>query len=102
MRTPGIEKIRNFLVFRLMVVTFRFTKTSEKAFSKFDPKIRESLVESLTALKDSTLLETNSKAVTNLLPATHRLRVGNYRFLYERNGDEVLILKVGHRKNVYQ
>lgn len=85
-----------------MAVTFRFTKTAEKAFLKFDPKIRERLAESLKELKNPTLLDANSKAVTNLLPATHRLRIGNYRLLYERDGDEVLVLKVGHRKDVYQ
>lgn len=85
-----------------MAVTFRFTKTAEKAFSKFDPKIRESLAESLKELKNPSLLDANSKTVSNLLPATHRFRIGNYRFLYERNGDEVLVLKVGHRKDVYQ
>jgi mRNA interferase RelE/StbE len=34
----------------------------------------------------------------------HRIRVGNYRIIYEIHGDILLImvLKIGHRKEVYR
>jgi len=31
----------------------------------------------------------------------YRLRVGDYRILFEIEKDTILILKVGHRKNIY-
>jgi len=30
-----------------------------------------------------------------------RLRVGDYRVIFEINKDKIIILKVGHRKNIY-
>ena len=31
----------------------------------------------------------------------YRLRVGYYRVIFEMNGDTIVILKIGHRKNIY-
>ena len=31
----------------------------------------------------------------------YRLRVGYYRVIFEMNGNTIVILKVGHRKNIY-
>jgi mRNA interferase RelE/StbE len=30
-----------------------------------------------------------------------RLRVGDYRVIFSVEGDQIIILKVGHRKNIY-
>ncbi|KKR37618.1 MAG: Addiction module toxin, RelE/StbE family, partial [Parcubacteria group bacterium GW2011_GWC2_40_31] len=30
-----------------------------------------------------------------------RYRVGDYRILFDINGDKIIILKIGHRKNIY-
>ena len=84
------------------MIVFRFTKTSEKELYSLDPKIRTHITESLTHMKDPQLLGLHSKRVVNLLPATHRLRIGNYRLLYSRKDDTVLILTIGHRKEVYK
>lgn len=32
----------------------------------------------------------------------YRLRVGDYRILFEIVQDEIIILKIGHRKNIYE
>ena len=34
----------------------------------------------------------------------HRIRVGNYRIIYEIHGDilVIMVLKIGHRKEVYR
>ncbi|MFA4960667.1 MAG: type II toxin-antitoxin system RelE/ParE family toxin [Candidatus Pacearchaeota archaeon] len=31
----------------------------------------------------------------------YRLRVGDYRVIFEIENDKIIILKVGHRKNIY-
>ncbi|MDF2966176.1 MAG: hypothetical protein K0Q51_1564, partial [Rickettsiaceae bacterium] len=30
-----------------------------------------------------------------------RYRFGNYRIIYEIDGNEIVIIKIGHRKNIY-
>jgi mRNA interferase RelE/StbE len=41
------------------------------------------------------------KRLTNSTP-DFRLRVGNYRILFEVNGDRVIIYRVMHRRNAYR
>ncbi len=84
------------------MIVFLFTKKSEKELFVFDPTIREYLIDGLRKAKDPVILETGSKLVYGLPPATHRLRIGNYRILYELDGDSVTILKIGHRRDVYR
>ncbi len=31
-----------------------------------------------------------------------RLRVGDYRVIFEINKDKIIVLKAGHRKNIYE
>jgi mRNA interferase RelE/StbE len=42
----------------------------------------------------------NIKRLTNFTPE-YRLRVGNYRVLFEVEEDTVVVYRVMHRKNVY-
>ncbi|MBP9779036.1 type II toxin-antitoxin system RelE/ParE family toxin [Candidatus Gracilibacteria bacterium] len=43
------------------------------------------------------------KKLKGYIDNLYRLRVGDYRIVYEKRGDEliILILKVGHRKDIY-
>ena len=43
---------------------------------------------------------TNIKKLTNYNP-THRLRVGNYRVLFNIENDVIIVSRIKHRKDVY-
>ena len=45
-------------------------------------------------------LKGNVKKLTNFTPE-YRLRVGNYRVLFEIIGDIITIFRIKHRKNAY-
>jgi mRNA-degrading endonuclease RelE of RelBE toxin-antitoxin system len=40
----------------------------------------------------------------NMLPITHRVRIGSYRLLlsYDENNDRYIVNKVAHRREVYR
>jgi mRNA interferase RelE/StbE len=42
----------------------------------------------------------NIKKLTNYNP-THRLRVGNYRVLFDIENDIIIVSRIKHRKDVY-
>ena len=84
------------------MLTFQFTKKSEKEWMKLDEAVRSILSEKLRELKDPELLETHIKGVINLLPATHRIRIGYYRLLIKREDTVITILSVGHRREIYR
>ena len=46
-------------------------------------------------------LEGNIKKLTNFTPE-YRLRVGNYRVLFEIEGEKIIIYRIKHRKDAYQ
>ncbi len=62
------------------------------------PKIKEG-IEDLTDFPNMAQL----KRLKNHPVADYRLRIGNYRVLFDVNWEtkEILILKVGHRREVY-
>ncbi|MDF2966093.1 MAG: Cytotoxic translational repressor of toxin-antitoxin system RelE [Rickettsiaceae bacterium] len=41
------------------------------------------------------------KPLSNEYKGLYRYRFGNYRIIYEIDGNEIVIIKIGHRKNIY-
>jgi mRNA interferase RelE/StbE len=68
--------------------------------SKHIPKKSlKSIFEKIELLSDN--LNGNVKHLTNFTPE-YRLRVGNYRVLFEVDNNEVIIYRIRHRQNVYK
>ena len=61
--------------------------TAKRIFSKVDDLKKDPFLKDIKRLKGSN---------------TYRLRVGDYRVLFEIFKDKIIILKVGHRKNIYK
>ena len=78
-----------------------FSKEAEDNLKKLDNPIKERI------MKKIKLLEENPRFGVQLsanLAGLWKLRVGDYRVIYEIRNNElrVLIIKIGHRKNVYE
>lgn len=85
------------------MITFIFTRYAEKNFIKLEKSAQDLITDKLKLLKNHEYFAKNNKKLTALEPATHRIRVGRYRLLLKKVSDqEFYILKVGHRKNIYQ
>jgi mRNA interferase RelE/StbE len=56
------------------------------------------IVEKIKLMKED--LGGDVKRLTNFTPE-YRLRVGNYRVLFELEGDKVVIYRIRHRKDAY-
>ena len=79
-----------------------FKPSAERAFLALPKDVQKRLDRRLLSLQD-TPRPPGVKALTGE-PGTFRLRVGDYRVLYEIHDDElvVLVLKIGHRREVYR
>ncbi len=76
------------------------SKSAAKYLDKLNKKDRERIIKALEKLRfrpDSFLKKLVGKD-------NYRLRVGNYRLIIDlkRNKLIVLVLKIGHRKNIYK
>ena len=85
------------------MVIFTFTDKSYKTFLHLEKNIKERIAGKLTELKNHPDIFSVLKVVTNLEPATYRLRIGNYRMLIMQKSENTFsILKLGHRREIYR
>ncbi len=77
------------------------TNTTQKNLKKLDTKTLKRLLPKIESLKENPFPVGAKKLVTR---NAYRIRVGDYRVIYDLHEDLVLvkILKIGHRKDIYK
>jgi mRNA interferase RelE/StbE len=70
-----------------------------KDCKSIDKKKLKLLFDKLDFLSDD--LQGDVKKLTNFTPE-YRLRVGDYRILFETENDKIIIYRIMHRKDVYK
>lgn len=89
------------------MVTFVFSKFAEKRLKKLGRSEQDRIVTKLQELKQHPDVLSILKPLHNFEPATHRLRVGNYRLILQlipTNSKQqgFVVLDVGHRRDIYR
>ena len=89
------------------MVTFIFTKQAAKAYERIPKTVKARVSEKLKELKTHDDIFSILKRLENFKPATHRLRIGNYRLileLWEQTDKNSIfwVLDIGHRKDIYK
>ena len=75
-----------------------YSKSFEKKFSKYDRKLQEKIFQAI-----QNILEGDIKRLTgDDIPPIYRIRVSKYRILFHMNEEEVQILKVDSRGDIYK
>ena len=82
--------------------TVRITRTAEKQLKKLPPPY-QSRVAAVIASFEIEPRPTGCKKLSGEQDA-YRVRVGDYRIVYDISDNEVtvLVLKIGHRKEIYR
>ena len=88
-----------------MTWQIEFTNTAAKQFCKFDKPVKERIIiflENRLATMDNP--KQIGKALQGTLSEYWAYRVGSYRILTKHQDDQLLILivEIGHRKEVYK
>jgi len=81
-----------------------FLKEARDELNKIDPIWKKRIISKLKVLADNPeSLRNNIKKLKGKLTNFYRLRVGNYRIIYsyEEGKMIILIVRVGHRKEIY-
>lgn len=76
-----------------------FTKTSRKHLARCDKKIQAAIVEAIEGLPDKGDIR---RLKGRMIKNTYRLRIGRYRVIYTWERDEVRILDIDTRGDVYK
>ena len=82
-----------------MIFQIEWTKRGLEDLERLDKEIAQRIFKKVDNLRES-FKSVDIKRVqgTN----SFRLRIGDYRIIFEIQGDKIYILKVGHRKNIYK
>ena len=81
-----------------MVYEIEFKPRALKDLKAIDRRDAHRIVEKIKAMRDD--LAGDVKHLTNSTPL-YRLRVGDYRALFEVEGGKVVIYRIRHRKDAY-
>ena len=72
---------------------------AERDLDSLSPEIARRILTKVYRMRDN--LAGNVKRLTNLTPA-YRLRVGDYRVLFELEEDRIVVYRVRHRRDAYE
>ena len=78
-----------------------YTKRAVKDIRRLDPKVKERLQKTLEKFREAPFEESVQK-LSNPEFGTYRLRIGDYRVIFDVDGNKLIILRLGHRKDIYR
>ncbi|MCL5991684.1 MAG: type II toxin-antitoxin system RelE/ParE family toxin [Bacteroidetes bacterium] len=76
------------------------TARAEKDLNSIENSIRIRILKKLKEYSSNPF--DYSEKITNKMLGTYRFRIGDYRAIADIDGDEIIILRVGHRKEIYR
>ena len=77
-----------------------YTKTAARDIKKLDTVIKKRLKKKLEEFSKDPFLY--AKKLTDSRIGSFRWRIGNYRVVFDIDGDTIVILRVGHRREIYR
>ena len=77
-----------------------YTRKAEKDIKKFDSSIKSRIGNALLKLQDNPLLY--SEKLSDPALVTYKFRIGDYRVIFDIEGNDVVILRIGHRREIYK
>lgn len=77
-----------------------YTRRAEKDIKKLDPSIKSHIGKAILKLQDNP--SRLSEKLTDPKIGAYRFRIGDYRVIFDIEGNDIVILRVGHRKEIYK
>lgn len=77
-----------------------YTKSAVKDIQKLDPVVRKRLKIKLETYANNPLFY--AKKLTDSSLGTYRWRIGNYRVIFDVDQNNIVILRVRHRREIYK
>ncbi len=83
-----------------MKFTLVYTKRAVKDIQELDPLAQKRLAKKLESLQEDPIVK--SKKLMNSDLGSYRFRIGDHRVIFDLVGSQVVILRVGHRREIYR
>jgi len=77
-----------------------FTKRAMRDVSKLEPEVKKAIGDALRRYGRDPLHHARKMIDPSL--GSYRFRIGDYRVIFDIEGDEIVVLRAGHRSVVYR
>lgn len=77
-----------------------YTHRAERDIKSLDLRTRNRIGETLLRYKEDPLRY--SEKLTSSALGNYRFRIGDYRVVFDIEGNEIVVLRVGHRREIYK
>jgi mRNA interferase RelE/StbE len=77
-----------------------YTQRAVKDIQKLDAQIKARLGKTLLRYKEAPL--DFAEGLTDPAIGTYRFRIGDYRVIFDIEGHDIVVLRVGHRREIYK
>ena len=77
-----------------------YTKSAFKDIQKLDPVVKKKIKIKIEAYSKKPLFY--GKKLASPAIGTYRWRIGNYRVVFDIDGKNIVILRIGHRREIYR
>ena len=77
-----------------------YTRRAAKDISKLEWKIKNRIKKALEECMEAP--QNSARKMVNPSLGDYRLRVGDYRVIFDLQDDEIIILRIGHRREIYK
>jgi mRNA interferase RelE/StbE len=77
-----------------------FTRRAARDISKLEPEVKEKIGDALKRYGKDPLNYARKMIDPSL--GNYRFRIGDYRVIFDIEGDEIIVLRVDHRKEIYR
>ena len=85
-----------------MAYQLSFSSDAVKDIQKLDTAIKKRLQKKFAEIAENSDINKIAKQLVNFDAGQYRLRVGDYRIIFDLTGTTIFILRVRHRREVYR
>jgi mRNA interferase RelE/StbE len=77
-----------------------YTRKAIKDIQRLDPEVKDRIGKTLLRYQENPL--SHAERLTDAALGGFRFRIGDYRVIFDLEGNEIVILRVGHRREIYK
>jgi len=78
--------------------TLIYTRRAERDIARLDLKTKERIGKALLRYQEEPLRY--AEKLSDPMLGTYRFRIGEYRVIFDLEGSEIVVLRVGHRREI--
>lgn len=83
-----------------MIYQLLYTKSVFDDIKKLDLVVKKKIKNKIEKFSTNPVL--NAKKLINSSIGTYRWRIGNYRIVFDIDKNNIVILRIGHRREIYK